>query len=193
MTDENQKANATNRRDVLKKIGATGVVATGAAGLGGTAAAEKTLDWSGSKSLSDYGVAAEDHVSIPKNSDVTGVESVDIVITEASGERNSGRGKMSGTVTATVQTEERKVTRKQDFSDVTYTVSCVECTSSNVLAMGAGQGAVCEILSLSLGPLDLDLLGLQVHLDEVNLQVDAQPGSGNLLGNLLCAVAGLLD
>lgn len=51
----------------------------------------------------------------------------------------------------------------------------------------------CEILDLTLGPLDLDLLGLQVHLDQINLQITAQPGPGNLLGNLLCAVAGLLD
>jgi hypothetical protein len=53
--------------------------------------------------------------------------------------------------------------------------------------------ATCDILHLELGPLDLDLLGLQVHLDKVVLDVTAQPGPGNLLGNLLCAVAGLLD
>lgn len=51
----------------------------------------------------------------------------------------------------------------------------------------------CPILHLELGPLDLDLLGLVVHLDRVVLDVTAQPGPGNLLGNLLCAVAGLLD
>ena len=32
-----------------------------------------------------------------------------------------------------------------------------------------------------------------MHLDPVVLTIDAQPGAGNLLGNLLCAVAGLLD
>jgi hypothetical protein len=51
----------------------------------------------------------------------------------------------------------------------------------------------CQVLNLVLGPLDLDLLGLQVHLDQVVLNITAQPGPGNLLGNLLCAVAGLLD
>jgi hypothetical protein len=51
----------------------------------------------------------------------------------------------------------------------------------------------CDILTLGLGPLDLDLLGLRVALDEVNLLLEAVPGAGNLLGNLLCAVAGLLD
>ena len=51
----------------------------------------------------------------------------------------------------------------------------------------------CDILNLVLGPLDLDLLGLQVHLDRVVLNIVAASGTGNLLGNLLCAVAGLLD
>ena len=53
--------------------------------------------------------------------------------------------------------------------------------------------ATCDILSLELGPLDLDLLGLQVHLDRIVLDIVAQAGAGNLLGNLLCAIAGLLD
>jgi hypothetical protein len=53
--------------------------------------------------------------------------------------------------------------------------------------------ATCEILHLELGPLDLNLLGLVVHLDQVVLDIAAQPGPGNLLGNLLCSIAGLLD
>jgi hypothetical protein len=51
----------------------------------------------------------------------------------------------------------------------------------------------CQILHLELGPLDLDLLGLQVHLDKIVLDITAQSGPGNLLGNLLCAVANLLN
>ncbi len=53
--------------------------------------------------------------------------------------------------------------------------------------------ARCNILNLVLGPLDLDLLGLQVHLNRVVLNIVAVSGAGNLLGNLLCAVTGLLD
>ncbi|MEN3340219.1 MAG: hypothetical protein V7647_3895 [Acidobacteriota bacterium] len=53
--------------------------------------------------------------------------------------------------------------------------------------------ASCEILHLVLGPLDLNLLGLTVHLDQVVLDITAVPGAGNLLGNLLCAIAGLLN
>jgi hypothetical protein len=53
--------------------------------------------------------------------------------------------------------------------------------------------ATCDILFLQLGPLDLDLLGLVIHLDQITLEITAEAGPGNLLGNLLCAVAGLLD
>jgi hypothetical protein len=51
----------------------------------------------------------------------------------------------------------------------------------------------CQILHLELGPLDLNLLGVMVHLDKVVLDVTAQSGPGQLLGNLLCGVAHLLD
>ena len=57
----------------------------------------------------------------------------------------------------------------------------------------AQVGDACDILTLDLGPLHLDLLGLVIDLSEVNLDITAVPGPGNLLGNLLCAVAGLLD
>jgi hypothetical protein len=59
---------------------------------------------------------------------------------------------------------------------------------------GAVSGAAtCPILHLVLGPLNLNLLGLKVHLNQVVLDITAQSGPGNLLGNLLCSVAGLLD
>lgn len=53
--------------------------------------------------------------------------------------------------------------------------------------------ATCGILLLDLGPLHLDLLGLVVDLNEVILNITAVSGANNLLGNLLCAVTGLLD
>ena len=55
------------------------------------------------------------------------------------------------------------------------------------------QAQACEILSLTLGPLHLDLLGLVIDLNQVELDIVAQPGPGNLLGNLLCAVVNLLN
>lgn len=58
---------------------------------------------------------------------------------------------------------------------------------------GVTAQAVCDILHLELGPLDLNLLGVVVHLNRIVLDIDAVSGPGNLLGNLLCAVVGLLD
>jgi hypothetical protein len=69
-----------------------------------------------------------------------------------------------------------------------------------MLTSGAGDvgtqqidPGACGIVHLDLGPLFLDLLGLQVDLSQVILDIAAAPGAGNLLGNLLCAVTGLLD
>ena len=79
---------------------------------------------------------------------------------------------------------------------VTDAAGAVVGTATQNLALPVTDfvfGATCDILHLHLGPLDLDLLGLRVHLDEVVLDIVAQSGPGNLLGNLLCAVAGLLD
>lgn len=60
-------------------------------------------------------------------------------------------------------------------------------------ARTASRAAACDILNLVLGPLDLNILGLEIHLQRVVLDIVAVPGAGQLLGNLLCAVAGLLD
>jgi hypothetical protein len=76
------------------------------------------------------------------------------------------------------------------FTDAAGTVTSIVQT---VTAPVAITQATCQILHLDLGPLSLDLLGLQVNLSRVILDITAQSGAGNLLGNLLCAVAGLLD
>jgi len=76
---------------------------------------------------------------------------------------------------------------------LTNTVTGATQTVSRNAVVPLQVTGTCEILHLELGPLDLDLLGLVVHLDQVVLDITAEQGPGNLLGNLLCAVAGLLD
>jgi hypothetical protein len=73
---------------------------------------------------------------------------------------------------------------------VSQKVAMPVATGNGITPLGR---ATCDILSLVLAPLDLDLLGLQVHLDRVVLNIVAVSGAGNLLGNLLCAIVGLLD
>jgi hypothetical protein len=65
-------------------------------------------------------------------------------------------------------------------------------SQQTVVPLAVAQ-ATCAILHLTLGPLDLDLLGLKVHLNQVVLNIDASQAPGNLLGNLLCAISHLLD
>lgn len=66
-------------------------------------------------------------------------------------------------------------------------------SGSDTGGTGVGaQGVACGILDLTLGPLDLNLLGLQVNLSQIDLEITAIPGGG-LLGDLLCAIANLLN
>jgi hypothetical protein len=52
----------------------------------------------------------------------------------------------------------------------------------------------CQILFLEIGPIFLDLLGLIVEVpNPIVVEVRAEPGPGQLLGNLLCAILGILD
>jgi hypothetical protein len=52
--------------------------------------------------------------------------------------------------------------------------------------------ATCPVLNLSLGPIQLSLLGLNVNTSGVCLQITAIQGGG-LLGDLLCSIANLLN
>ena len=69
--------------------------------------------------------------------------------------------------------------------------SAVQQDDEDMSAKQAQQS--CDILTLFLGPLHLDLLGLVIDLTPILLTIIAVPGPFNLLGNLLCAIAGLLD
>ncbi|MDQ4123642.1 MAG: hypothetical protein M3209_19560 [Acidobacteriota bacterium] len=98
------------------------------------------------------------------------------------------------------------------LTNATFSVTRFAVKGGNIVATGTLRGtlnnqqvneqvtmpvnvtrATCDILNLQLGPLDLNLLGLRIQLSQVNLDITAQQGSGNLLGNLLCQVAKLLD
>lgn len=76
---------------------------------------------------------------------------------------------------------------------ITGPTGVIGTVNQAITAVVAGASATCSILNLTLGPLDLTLLGLNVHLNQVVLTITATPGAGNLLGNLLCDVANLLN
>ena len=67
------------------------------------------------------------------------------------------------------------------------------------LASGAQSAQIpptpnaCQILNLTIQPIDLNLLGLRVRTSRIDLRIEGVPGAGNLLGNLLCGLTGILD
>lgn len=97
------------------------------------------------------------------------------------------KGVVDGVVTHADGTKEKFTALR------TVKVKKINGKSLSGLNRSVQGAAACDILHLVLGPLDLDLLGLQVHLDKIVLDIVAATGAGNLLGNLLCAVTGLLD
>jgi hypothetical protein len=51
----------------------------------------------------------------------------------------------------------------------------------------------CQILNLTLQPIDLNLLGLRLRTSRIDLRLEGVPGAGQLVGNLLCGILGILD
>jgi hypothetical protein len=106
-----------------------------------------------------------------------------------------GVGTFAGTFTVTrfVNQDGQLAAVGTLLGTLTDSLGTVLGSITQAATMAVSAQASCQILDLTLGPLDLDLLGLQVHLDQVHLNITAQSGPGNLLGNLLCAVANLLN
>jgi hypothetical protein len=105
-------------------------------------------------------------------------------------------------------TGRNNVPRSFEVVPITITGVAIDTATGQLLASGlvgsspfttplrvAAQqvpGAACPILDLSLGPIDLTLLGLNVQTSSICLEVTAIQGGG-LLGDLLCGVANLLS
>ncbi len=96
-------------------------------------------------------------------------------------------GQLTGTVTDSNGTIVRTIVTNVAMP-VTKAPAAAAACSDEVSAQQS-----CDILNLILGPLHLDLLGLVIDLNQVVLDITAQAGAGNLLGNLLCAITGLFD
>jgi hypothetical protein len=105
--------------------------------------------------------------------------------------KHNGHLRMRGLVSGVVH---KGSGNNRTFSAMrTFRVKSMNGTKPGAAAPAAAAAASCRILHLKLAPLHLNLLGLKVHLAQVLLNIVAQSGAGQLLGNLLCAVAHLLD
>ena len=85
----------------------------------------------------------------------------------------------------------------QVFARITSSQAVVGATTVANATSQVSAAATCEILNLAVGPLDLNLLGLAVALDNcadgpVTVAVTATEGGG-LLGDLLCSLNNLLN
>ena len=83
----------------------------------------------------------------------------------------------------------RRVTKE----DVRLPASVAYASASQLPLPPLPPGNSCSILALNLGPINLNLLGLVVRTNEIQLRIDAVQGPGNLLGNLLCGITGILN
>jgi len=101
-------------------------------------------------------------------------------------------GVVTGTVTGT-NAPTGDITPQTVTTTVSRASAPAGASPTTAAAAPAQAAASCTILDLVLGPLHLNLLGLVVDLNQVHLTITAVPGAGNLLGNLLCAVANLLN
>lgn len=123
------------------------------------------------------------------------VQSLEVTLTKATrtGENTVElAGEYAATVLPTENANENAAkTSSGTFSGATATLQQAGSADSIPVGFGATarQTQTCDILFLDLGP--IDLLGLVRNLSEVTLDLDARQSSGNLLGNLLCAVVNL--
>ena len=170
------------------RTGAAALVLVGAVGFGpGLAsvnAAPSTTSAAATKSITSHGQAWNYTGTWTDKQGRSGVAHVSIV--PDSFWNDGDTLMMRSTVTTTLEGARGSVphTKKMDLR--------VQDVTTGTAASGV-TAASCDILNLVLGPLDLNILGLEVHLNQVVLDIIGTTGAGNLLGNLLCAVAGLLD
>jgi uncharacterized protein with beta-barrel porin domain len=74
-----------------------------------------------------------------------------------------------------------------------FTKKNVKMPVTQSTGAAAAQATSCQVLDLVINPINLNLLGLVVHTDTIHLNITAVPGAGNLLGNLLCGILGILN
>jgi hypothetical protein len=106
--------------------------------------------------------------------------------------RKGGRQFAVGTVKGRLKG--RRVTRKNVRMPVTIqNRQTAGASQTPTLPPPVPTPGACPVLNLVLGPIDINLLGLRIATNEIRALIEAIPGDGNLLGNLVCAVAHLLD
>jgi hypothetical protein len=100
----------------------------------------------------------------------------------------------AGRATVRLDITRFKTTRQGPVARGTATVALsglggLPQTTTQKVLLQVRRGGRCNILTLTLNELDLTLLGVNVHLDKVNLRVTGRR-RGGILGRLFCSLAG---
>lgn len=192
MRDDTKGGPDEKRRTVLKMLTAAGVVGGGSVAASGSAAAQKsqgggfqklTFDVEKSGTIVDE-TDVVDNEKFPVGEDAT--FDGQLVLTELDVNENDelvASGRLKGTLGGNPRQNVN-----QRFQNVV--LGLLEEVLDVLTPDSAGE---CPVLTLDVGAIFLDLLGLQITVSEIEIDIVAVAGPGNLLGNLLCAVAGLLD
>ena len=98
-----------------------------------------------------------------------------------------------GALAVSVDVHRFRATKSGTKADGTATATLgglgnMPTTVKKKVTLSAVKGGGCTILTLNLDTLDLTLLGLNVHLDKVNLALTGKR-SGGVLGSLFCSLA----
>ncbi len=120
---------------------------------------------------------AQSGLSVPVTGTVVGGGTFSGILNITSFAVQGGQVVATGTLTGTL-------------TDVNGVVTSIVTTITSVLTV---TQATCDILNLTIGPISLNLLGLQVNVSQIVVTITAQSGPGNLLGNLLCSIANALN
>lgn len=190
---EDSDASGSDRRTVLKTLAAAGIAGTGLAGASGSAAAQQGQGGNNFRRLSfdverdgtfDTGEYEENVPSgfTPGEDATFDGELILNDIELNDDDELVASGRLRGTLSS------------NPTQRINETFEVVLGLLEGVLAiLSPEEAGECPILELVIEPIFLNLLGLQLETETIELNLTAVAGQGNLLGNLLCAVASLLD
>jgi hypothetical protein len=101
-------------------------------------------------------------------------------------------GKVYAVGKVTGRLKGRNVTKRNVFAPVSIARQGAQAAQVPPAPIPPSPNA-CQILRLDIGAIFLDLLGLRVRTLPINALIEGVRGPGNLLGNLLCGITGILD
>ncbi|MFU8867180.1 hypothetical protein [Natronococcus sp.] len=194
----NEQTPDDDRRTVLKTLAATGLAGAGIAGASGSAAAQSQgqgqgqggnnfrrlrldVERTGTFDTGDY----EENVPAAFTPGDEATFDGELIFEDI--EQNDdgelvATGRLRGTLSS------------NPTEQINETFEVILGLLEDILSILSPEDAgECPILQLVIEPIFLDLLGLQLTTETIDIDLTAVAGQGNLLGNLLCAVAGLLD